>query len=64
MAKNETNAVVPYKVQYNYINPDGFLRTGAIVLEKATPEEAKTEAETRLAAIGHKYTRITRVKPY
>lgn len=68
--KNETTVAVSnsfqsiYKFSYTYIAKDSTIRTGAIAIEGNNEDEARKEAETRLAATSLRHPRITKVSVY
>lgn len=66
MAKNETTAALSnlYKVTYQYVAPNGFLRQGSIVIEAETEEKAKADALSRIPTDKQRHPKVASVTKY
>lgn len=60
---SEANGTL-YRVTYSYLNADGFIRNGAIVVTATNTQIAEERALEKASTAGHKHARISNTKPY
>lgn len=62
-SKTSELAITLYRIGYTFVNPDGRLRSGVLVVEATSGESAKDAARIKLQS-NYPNFRITTVKQY